>query len=305
MAADREIKRRIRSVKNIAKVTRAMEAVSASKMRKAQAQVEATRPYAQKAWEVLTFLARLRQSRVDLQPLLQVRPVERVSVLLITADRGLAGGLNTNVILHAWHSMRSWEDEGKAVSVVTAGRKGRDWMIRYGPPLRATFINVGDRPTSEFITVQQPAGGADMASVAPIARVVIEDFINQESDAVYVAYTDFVNVLRQQPTVRRILPIEPGEPAAPMAADYIFEPDAQTVLGQVLYNFTELQILQALYESIASEHAARMVAMRNATDAASELIADLTLSYNKARQEKITKELLDIAAGANALEQAA
>lgn len=301
MAADREIKRRIRSVKNIAKVTRAMEAVSASKMRRAQAQVEATRPYANKAWEVLTYLARLRQSQADLQVLLQDREVKTICLVLITADRGLAGGLNSAVINHAWRHIQQWEDEGKKVSVVTVGRKGRDWMARFGVPMRATFINVGDRPTSEFLEGSKQATGADINSVSPIARVVIDDFSNGECDAVYLAYTDFVNVLRQVPTVRQILPIRPSEPTAPMAPDYIFEPDAQTVLGLVLYNITELQILQSLYEAIASEHAARMVAMRNATDAANDLISDLTLSYNKARQEKITKELLDIAAGANAL----
>lgn len=303
MAADREIRRRIRSVKNIAKVTRAMEAVSASKMRRAQAQVEATRPYASKAWEVITFLARLRQSQADLQPLLQDRPVQRICLLLITADRGLAGGLNSIMINYAWKHVRQWQDEGKEVSVVTVGKKGRDWMARYGPTMRATFINVGDRPTSEALARASEARsvGADINSVAPIARVVVDDFTNRQCDAVYLAYTDYHSVLKQTPVVRQLLPIEPGDPTAPMAPDYIFEPDAQTVLSQVLYGFTELQVLQALYESIASEHAARMVAMRNATDAANELIADLTLSYNKARQEKITKELLDIAAGANAL----
>lgn len=304
MAADREIRRRIRSVKNIAKVTRAMEAVSASKMRRAQAQVEATRPFASKSWEVLTFLARLRQSRSDLQPLLQVRPVQKVCLLMITADRGLAGGLNNNAILNAWRAIRGWEDEGKRVTIVTVGKKGRDWMARYGPPIQATFTNIGDRPTTEFLT-KGAGSGADMASVGPIARVVIDEFTSLQCDAVYLAYTDFVNVITQRPIVRQLLPIQPGEPSAPMAADYIFEPNEQTVLSQVLYNFTELQILQGIYESIASEHAARMVAMRNATDAANELIGDLTLSYNKARQEKITKELLDIAAGANALAQAA
>ena len=134
---------------------------------------------------------------------------------------------------------------------------------------------------------------------------MIDDFTEHECDAVFLAYTDFHTVLNQEPVVRQLLPIVPGEPVTPMAPDYIFEPDAQTVLNMVLYNITELQILQALYESIASEHAARMVAMRNATDAANELIDDLTLSYNKARQEKITKELLDIAAGADALAKAA
>ena len=137
MAADREIRRRIRSVKNIAKVTRAMEAVSASKMRRAQAQVEATRPYSEKAWEVLTFLARLRRSQADLQPLLQEREVHKVCLLLVTADRGLAGGLNSAIINRAARSIRQWEKEGKEVTVVTVGRKGRDWMARYGPPMRA------------------------------------------------------------------------------------------------------------------------------------------------------------------------
>ncbi len=278
-----------------------MEAVSASKMRRAQAQVEATRPYAGKAWEVLTFLARLRQSQADLQPLLQDRNINTICMVLITADRGLAGGLNSAIINTAWRQIQQWEDEGKKVTLVTVGRKGRDWMARFGVPMRATFVNVGDRPTSEFLEGAKKATGADINSVSPIARVVIDDFTNGECDAVYLAYTDFVNVLRQVPTVRQILPIRPSEPTAPMAPDYIFEPDAQTVLSMVLYNITELQILQSLYESIASEHAARMVAMRNATDAANDLISDLTLSYNKARQEKITKELIDIAAGANAL----
>ena len=248
MAADLEIRRRIRSITNIAKVTRAMEAVSASKMRRAQAQVQATRPYAEEAWEVLTFLARLRRSRADLQPLLQVRPVQSVCLLLITADRGLAGGLNSHMIMQAWHHIRQWQEEGLDVSVVTVGKKGRDWMARYGPPLRATFVEVGDRPTSQFLGdgVDGTAGGADMTSVAPIARVVIEDFTNQACDAVYLGYTEFVNVLIQKPRVRKLLPIEPGEPTSPMAADYIFEPDAPTVLGQVVYTFTERPVLQAL-----------------------------------------------------------
>lgn len=300
MAADREIRRRIRSVKNIAKVTRAMEAVSASKMRRAQAQVEATRPYANQAWEVLTFLARLRQSQADVQPLLQDREIKTICLVLITADRGLAGGLNSILINHTWRQIQQWEAEGKQVSVVTVGRKGRDWMTRFGVPMRATFTNIGDRPTTEFMDGGESAK-TDINSVSPIARVVIDDFVNHDCDAVYLAYSDYVNVLRQVPTIRQILPIRPGVPTAPMAPDYIFEPDAQTVLNMVAYNVTELQVLQALYESIASEHAARMVAMRNATDAANDLISDLTLSYNKARQEKITKELIDIAAGANAL----
>ena len=174
--------------------------------------------------------------------------MKTICLVLITADRGLAGGLNSAIINHAWRHIQQWEDEGKQVSVVTVGRKGRDWMARFGVPMRATFINVGDRPTSEFLEGAKQATGADINSVSPIARVVIDDFANGDCDAVYLAYTDFVNVLRQTPTVRQILPIHPGDPTAPMAPDYIFEPDAQTVLSMVLYNFTELQILQSLYE---------------------------------------------------------
>lgn len=288
MASTREIRRRIRSVKNIAKVTKAMETVAAAKMRKAQQQVLATRPYAQKSWEVLTYLARLRASAAAEQPLLLQRPVAKIGLLLITADRGLAGAYNSNIIRKAALQVREWEQvEAKQVSVVTVGRKGRDWMLRHGPPLRAEFTGLGDRPTSN--------------DVAPVASVVIEDFVNGIYDAVYVAFTDFHTTLNQEPIVRKLLPIESAQPETPMAADYIFEPDPQTILSEILRGLTELQILQALYESIASEQSARMVAMRNATDAANDLIGGLTLSYNKARQEAITKELLDIVGGASAL----
>jgi len=265
-----------------------METVAAAKMRKAQQQVLATRPYAQKSWEVLTYLARLRASAAAEQPLLLQRPVAKIGLLLITADRGLAGAYNSNIIRKAALQVREWEQvEAKQVSVVTVGRKGRDWMLRHGPPLRAEFTGLGDRPTSN--------------DVAPVASVVIEDFVNGIYDAVYVAFTDFHTTLNQEPIVRKLLPIESAQPETPMAADYIFEPDPQTILGEILRGLTELQILQALYESIASEQSARMVAMRNATDAANDLIGGLTLSYNKARQEAITKELLDIVGGASAL----
>jgi len=278
-----------------------MEAVSASKMRRAQAQVQATRPYAQKAMEVLAFLARLRQSLAAEQPLLQQREIQRVCLLLITADRGLAGGLNSNMIRRAVESINEWRSAGYEVELVTVGRKGRDWMRRYGPPIRAEFVGIGDRPRSQYLG--KPAETeSHSASVAPIARVVIDDFVAARYDAVFLGYTDFVNTLRQEPTVKQLLPIVPEEPSVPMATDYIFEPDAATVLNQVLRSFTEVQILQALYEAIASEHSARMVAMRNATEAAEELIGDLTLTYNKARQASITMALLDIAGAVTALE---
>jgi F-type H+-transporting ATPase subunit gamma len=289
MPSTREIRRRIRSVKNIAKVTKAMETVAAAKMRKAQQQVLATRPYAQKAWEVLTYLARLRGEAME-QLLLQERPVKRIGLLLISADRGLAGAYNGNIIRTAALQIEEWEKAGMQVDLVTVGRKGRDWMLRHGPLLRAEFTGLGDRPSAN--------------DVGPIASVVIEDFVAERYDAVYLGYTNFVNTIRQEPAIRQLLPIIPATPEVPMAADYIFEPNPQAILSELLVGLTELQILQAIYESIASEQSARMIAMRNATDAANDLIGSLTLSYNKARQEAITKELLDIVGGASALAQA-
>jgi len=289
MPSTREIRRRIRSVKNIAKVTKAMETVAAAKMRKAQQQVLATRPYAQKSWEVLTYLARLRSEAAE-NPLLRERSGNQIGLLLITADRGLAGAYNSNIIRRAASQIDAWRADGKQVSLVTVGRKGRDWMLRHGPPLKAEFTGLGDRPSAN--------------DVGPIASVVIEDFIAGAYDAIYLGYTNFVNTIRQEPVIRQLLPIVPAIPEAPMAPDYIFEPNPQAILNELLTGLTELQILQAIYESIASEQSARMVAMRNATDAANDLIGSLTLSYNKARQEAITKELLDIVGGASALTQA-
>ena len=286
MPSTREIRRRIRSVKNIAKVTKAMETVSAAKMRKAQQQVLATRPYAERSWVVLTHLARLRSEGVE-QPLLKQRDVRKVALLVITGDRGLAGAYNANVLRKAFDQIETWEGTGIDVNVITVGRKGRDLMLRHGPPLRAEFTGLSARPTSN--------------DIAPVASILLEDFIEEQFDAVYMAYTKFVTTLRQEPTLMQLLPIVPDESLPEVATDYIFEPDPQTILTEVLRGLTELQILQAVYESIASEESARMVAMRNATEAANDLMGELTLSYNKARQEGITKELLDIVGGASAL----
>ncbi len=302
MATTREIKRRIRSVKNIAQVTKAMEAVSASKMRRAQEQVQATRPYATKARDVLAFLARIRPAYASSQPLLQQREVRSIGMLLITADRGLAGGLNHNMIMHAARQIQAWQDEGKRVELVVVGKKGRDWMRKYGPPIRAEFTGIGDRPASRHL--QAKFRNRATTEVGPIARILMDDFVAERYDAVYVAYTKFINTVKQEPVVEQILPIVPDDTAPPdMAIDYIFEPDAETVLNQILQSLLEIEILQSLFEAIASEHSARMVAMRNATEAAEELIGDLTLTYNKARQHSITMALLDIAGAVTALEK--
>jgi F-type H+-transporting ATPase subunit gamma len=253
-------------------------------MRKAQAQVLATRPYAQQAREVLSYIARLKSTESNLTPLLQQRAtIKRIGIILVTADRGLAGGFNANIMRRVASFMREKRAAGAEVQVITVGKKGRDWLVRYDPVVRAEFAKMPDSPTSYH--------------VAPIARIAIDDYTSGYFDEVYLVYTDFINTIKQEPTVHKLLPIEPAEPSVTMAPDYIFEPSPEVVLNQVLYGFTEVQILQALFESLASEHSARMVAMRNATDAAKELIDTLTLTYNKARQEGITTELMDIIGG--------
>ncbi len=286
MASTREIRRRIRSVKNISQVTKAMEAVSAAKMRKAQAQVLATRPYAEQARNVLSYIAKL--SGGETHPIIEPRSeIKRVGLMLVTADRGLAGGFNANVIRRAASLIREKRKEGAEVEVISVGKKGRDWLVRYDPVIRAEFTKFSDSPR--------------LTDIAPIARVLLDDYLQGYFDEVYVVYTDFINTLRQEPIARKLLPIEPAEVSVGMAPEYVFEPSPEAVLGQVLIGFTEVQILQALYESLASEHSARMVAMRNATDAANELLDTLTLTYNKARQENITTELMDIIGGSAAI----
>ncbi len=286
MASTREIRRRIKSVRSISQVTKAMEAVSAAKMRKAQSQVLATRPYAARAREVLAYIARLAGTEVH--PMIQPRAVvKRVGILLVTADRGLAGGFNANVIRHAAALIREKRKAGAEVEVVTVGRKGRDWLLRYDPVVRAEFTKMPDNPTTY--------------DIAPVVRVLIDDFNQGYFDEVYTVYTDFVNTIKQIPVTHKLLPVEPAETSVGMAPEYVFEPSPEAVLNQVLFGFTEVQILQALYESLASEHSARMVAMRNATDAADEIIDSLTLTYNKARQENVTRELMDIIGGTSAI----
>jgi F-type H+-transporting ATPase subunit gamma len=294
-----EIRRRIKSVRNIGQVTRAMQAVAASRMQRAQAQVKATRAYAEKAWEVLTHLAAQREVGEELHPLLQVRPLHTVVLVLLTGDRGLCGAFNHNIIMKAVDFI---EESPWPVKLITVGRKGRDFMLRRGEDIVAEFTAIPDQPR--------------LVDVTPIARVAIDGFLEGRFDQVCLAYSDFINVLTQRPTVKRLLPIMPGEietqamgeyvesVRAQAATEYIYEPDPRSILDEVLPRFTELQIYQAILESIASEHSARMVAMRNASDNASALVGDLTLEFNKARQRAITLEIMDIAGGAEALAKA-
>lgn len=286
MASPREIRRRIRSVRNISQITRAMEMVSASKMRRAQQRVTASRPYADRLRSVIADLAALQADRETLAqfPLLAHREVKRAEVILITPDKGLTGPLNSNIIRRATRYILN--DAGVPVRVIAAGKKGRDFMIRTRQDVVAEFTGLGDNVTLD--------------NIRPIAQVALDDFLAGRADAVFVVFARFVNTLSQVPEIRQILPIVAPEGGGAYA-DYIFEPSPAAVLESLLPRFVEIQLYQAMLESIASEHSARMVAMRNASDNARDLVSDLTLSYNKARQAQITREVSEIAAGANAL----
>jgi F-type H+-transporting ATPase subunit gamma len=284
MATIRQIRRRIRSITNTAKITKAMELVAASKMRRAQQRALAARPYAERMRGTLADLVTRDIKGDPVHPLLEVRPVERVLLLQLTPDRGLCGGLNTHMNRYA--ASLALEQEAE-VSLVCVGRKGRDFFARSGYPLVAEFTELGDYP--------------EMADVLPIARTVMDEFRKGAADRVYLVFPLFVNTVTQTPTARLILPAEPPEAEEVPDLDYIYEPSPETVLGELLPRYVEMQVYEAILETSASEQSARMVAMRNATDAANEMIEELTLIYNKARQEQITKELLDIVGGAAAL----
>jgi F-type H+-transporting ATPase subunit gamma len=282
MATLREVRRRIRSVQNTAKITKAMELVAASKMRRAQQRALAGRPYAQRLTWVLADLAEtLPQMDPDtLHPLLRRRDVKTLGIIHISPNRGLCGGLPGSMNRRATALAL---EAGVPARVVAVGRKGRDFFHRTNVPMTAEFTDLGDYP--EYL------------EVLPIARVVIDDYLSGALDQVLLVYPYFVNTMTQEPRVQQLLPIEPPQQASTRAVDYIYEPSREEVLAALLPRYIEMQIYAAVLEAVASEQSARMVAMRNATDAANEMIQELTLSYNKARQEQITKELLDIVGG--------
>ena len=284
MADIRAIRRRIQGIQNTAKITRAMEMVAASKMKRAQERGLAGRPYSEKIQQVIANLAALPEAGRALHPLLQRRPVAKVAIVHITPDRGLCGGLNTNLNrLTASFIL----EQAVSVTLVTVGRKGFGFMRRYGRDIRAEFTQLGDRPS--------------LLDTLPVSRVIIDDYSSAIVDLVYLVYAKFISTMVQRPVLQQLLPVEPASIPAAQNVDYIYEPDPDVVLDELLPRFVEMQVYHAILEAIASEQSARMVAMRNATDNANELITDLTLMYNKARQESITRELLDIVGGATAL----
>lgn len=293
----RALRDRIRSVGNTAKVTRAMELVAASKMRRAQDNALRARPYAQQMIQVLAQLAgQAAEGGAEVgHPLLESREVKSVLYVHITADRGLAGGLNSNMNRAGASLLLEYQPDVERVAVLPVGRKGRDFFRRAGMELVADFSELGDFPAFE--------------DVRPIARIIMDDFLSGKVDKVVLGYQRFVNAAIQRPTTLPLLPIEPpadlgAEAGATRHVDFIIEPSPEALLDTLLPRFVEMQVYAAVLEARASEQSARMVAMRQATDAANEMVEDLNLAYNKARQESITAELLDLVGGVAALESA-
>jgi len=284
MISPRVLRTRIKSIQNTAKITKAMEMVATAKMKRAQDQAIAGRPYADKIKQVIADLAAEHRDPESAPHLLKQRDTRCVTVIHITSDRGLCGGLNANINRLVANFML---EQKTAVKVVTVGRKGRDFMHRVGRDITAEFTGISDRPS--------------LLDLLPISRIVIDDYTAGRCDRVYLAYTKFVSTLVQKPVVEPLLPIAPAPVPKGQNPEYIYEPNAATVLSALLPRFVETEIYHAVLEAIASEQSARMVAMRNATDNAEEMIQDLTVTLNKARQEIITKELLEIVSGAEAL----
>ena len=282
MASQRDIRRRIGAVRNIKQITRAMQFVAASKLKRAQDATLAARPYSEMIDEVLADLATVLSG--EDHPLLAEREGGKRLIVLITTDRGLAGPLNTNTIRFA---AREITEKPGDLAVVTVGRKGRDSMRRAGVPLEAHFAGFGDRPA--------------FADVIPLARLITDDFLEGKFSIVDIIYSRFVTTLTQKAEMDRLLPIEPSEDTEGIPGNqFIFEPDASTVLQALLPRYVATRLFQAVLEAKASEESSRMVAMKNATENAEDLIDDLTLSYNKVRQTNITREMIEIASGANA-----
>ena len=295
MPSLKDIRGRIGSVRNIAQITRAMEMVAASRMKRAQDAILAARPYADELESTLERVAGAANLDEEISPLLASRPVKRAAIIVITTDRGLAGSLNANATrtVLRWVTERASGDNGSGpieLEAITVGRKGRDALRRAGIPIAAHFPQLGDRPS--------------FSDVTPIARLVTEDFLSGNYDEIDIAYSTFVSTLAQKPEIDRLLPIrqpEMGEETERTNDEYIFEPSPEAVLRRLLPHYVAIGIYRAVLENQASEQSARMIAMRNSTDNANELIDDLTLVYNKTRQATITREMIEIASGAEAL----
>jgi len=282
----RQLRRRGRTIASTIKVTGAMEMIAASKMRRAQQNVLSGRPYSENVASLLGHLMAQLEPGEATHPLMEQREVKNLGMVLITADRGLCGGLNSNANRIAAQTIVS---SGVPANLFTVGKKGRDFMVRYGTNVQAVFTDLGDQPKLD--------------SILPLAAMIAQEYESGAIDEVQLVYNKFINVQIQEPTVQRILPLDPDiQLEANELIGYIYEPSPGEVLDALAPRYLEVLIYQAILESLASEQAARMVAMRNATDNANNMLDDLTLQINKVRQESITGELLDIIGGVVALE---
>jgi len=289
MAGSKEIRTKIKSVQNTRKITKAMEMVAASKMRKAQERMRQSRPYADK---VRNIAAHLAGANPDYQHPFLVRrdTVKKAGIIVVTTDKGLCGGLNTNVLRLVTNQLRDFERQGVKVDASAIGNKGFGFLSRIGAKIVSHVVQLGDTPHLDKL-------------IGPV-KVLLDAYAAGEIDVVYIGYTRFINTMKQEPVLEQLLPLSADrlqEESPEYAWDYIYEPDAQTVLDELLLRYVESLVYQAVAENMASEQSARMVAMKAASDNAKKVIDDLQLSYNKARQAAITKELSEIVGGAAAV----
>ena len=288
MAGAKEIRSKIASIKNTQKITRAMEMVAASKMKKTQERMRASKPYASKIYDVVKHIARANSEYRH--PFMSAREIKRVGVIVMTSDRGLCGGLNANLFRETLMTMRPWHDQGLEVDLCVIGRKGQAYFKRVGGRVIASVDQLGDTP-----------GVADLIGVV---KVMLDAFYDGKIDALHIVYNEFVNTMTQKPGFKQLLPLPISEEDVNNLGhhwDYIYEPEAKELLDALLERYIELQVYQGVVENIACEQAAKMIAMKSATDNAGELIKEFQLAYNKARQAAITQELAEIVGGADAI----
>ncbi len=287
MAGSKEIRAKIKSVENTRKITRAMEMVAAAKMRKAQERMRAARPYAEKIRAVAAHLSRAN-SEYQHPFLVKRAQINNVGLIVITSDKGLCGGLNTNVLRLALNQMKTWESEGKGIRVCPIGNKGLGFMNRINAKVESHLTGLGDTPHAE--------------SLIGAVKVMLDAYIAGEIDAVHICYNHFVNTMKQEPSMEQLLPLTSEKLGDTGGSwDYIYEPDAKVVIDQLLLRYIESLVYQGVVENMASEQSSRMVAMKAASDNAKNVIGELKLVYNKARQAAITREISEIVSGAAAV----
>lgn len=294
MAGSREIRNKIKSVKNTQKITRAMEMVAASKMRKAQDRMKKARPYGEKIRNVAAHMSRAN-TEYRHPFLIERDTVKKIGIIVVTSDKGLCGGLNTNVLRKTLSQMRLWSNEGEEIEVCCIGNKGLGFMSRIGANITSQVVGLGDTP--------------DIVRLIGAVKVVLDGYTYDKFDRVYIFYNRFINTMKQQPVMEQLLPLtdeliksETGsDEKQKVSWDYIYEPEAKSVIDDIMVRYVEALIYQAVAENMASEQSARMVAMKAASDNAGNVIDELTLIYNKSRQAAITKELSEIVGGAAAV----